>query len=389
MTQAIQTYEAALAPIMPSVLETLTSNMDRTRFAQCMYLALSANPQALMPCVKNGSFQRAMTKAAAVGIYPDSVHAAIVPYGSEATFIPMYRGLIAKAVEGGVVADVTARVVYDGDKFRYAWGLANVLEHEPASGTKQGRPITHAYAIARFKDGRAPMFEVMSQDEIMAIKARARAQKGPWQTDYAEMARKTVTKRLCKYLPGLPIELQQAITDDDLDIATAEVIDEGKPKRPSNVAELVASLEAPGEPQDEPEAVRTMTMAEAQKLQATASQEAQGQGDEDAPWATGEELRPEDLPEFESRLPFGLRPGPWADWHHLTPWKGLLAGVSPAQAILGSLGGKRHKGLQNVLDFAGLHFDPVKDPNGFPMQAIYADYCLAFMLEKWAKEQRP
>ncbi len=40
------------------------------------------------------------------------------------------------------------------------------------------------------------------QKEVDAIRARSRAGKsGPWVSDYEEMARKTVVRRLCKYLP--------------------------------------------------------------------------------------------------------------------------------------------------------------------------------------------
>jgi len=42
---------------------------------------------------------------------------------------------------------------------------------------------------------------VMDLDQINAIRNRNGTRNGPWATDFAEMARKTVVRRLCKSLP--------------------------------------------------------------------------------------------------------------------------------------------------------------------------------------------
>jgi len=93
-----------------------------------------------------------------------------------------------------------------------------------------------AYGAAKFKDGEGH-FEVMYKADIEAIRTRSRAKDdGPWITDYDEMARKTVIRRLCKYLPMNP-EYQNLVTRDeyheagvlgqyiDVDPATGEVIE--------------------------------------------------------------------------------------------------------------------------------------------------------------------
>jgi recombination protein RecT len=61
---------------------------------------------------------------------------------------------------------------------------------------------THVYAVFKTKDGGFG-FEVMSMEDV-----RAHAQKysksfgsGPWQTNFEEMAKKTVLKRTLKYAP--------------------------------------------------------------------------------------------------------------------------------------------------------------------------------------------
>ena len=46
------------------------------------------------------------------------------------------------------------------------------------------------------------LFEWMAKEDVDAIRNRARAGGGgPWATDWAEMARKTVLRRAAKYLP--------------------------------------------------------------------------------------------------------------------------------------------------------------------------------------------
>jgi recombination protein RecT len=57
--------------------------------------------------------------------------------------------------------------------------------------------------------------EVMTMDEVLAIKSRSRSgNSGPWQTDFNEMAKKTVFRRVSKWLPLSP-ELVDAMQKDD------------------------------------------------------------------------------------------------------------------------------------------------------------------------------
>ena len=82
----------------------------------------------------------------------------------------------------------------------------------------------------------------MSKDEVDAVRKRSRAaNNGPWVTDYGEMAKKTVFKRLSKWLPVTP-ELQEAIAKDDEEyqqaqdfrregrVTAADLLKKGKPE---------------------------------------------------------------------------------------------------------------------------------------------------------------
>src|SRR5690606_21449268 len=100
----------------------------------------------------------------------------------------------------------------EGDEFVYEYGLRPQLVHRP-DPTGQGE-MTHVYAIAWLRDA-DPIFEVMTREEVERIRKRSKAaDNGPWVTDYEAMARKTVVKRLCKYLPLSP-EAEAAIEADN------------------------------------------------------------------------------------------------------------------------------------------------------------------------------
>ena len=69
--------------------------------------------------------------------------------------------------------------------------------------------------IFRYKDG-SYSFDYMSRDDIDKIRARSKsAESGPWVTDYAEMAKKTVIRRHIKLAP-LSVEMAKAAATESL-----------------------------------------------------------------------------------------------------------------------------------------------------------------------------
>ena len=80
------------------------------------------------------------------------------------------------------------------------------------------------YAVAHLKDG-GVQAEVMTLADINAIRKRSRSgDSGPWVTDFGEMARKTVIKRLCKSLP-ISVELATALEADSASALSADIPD--------------------------------------------------------------------------------------------------------------------------------------------------------------------
>jgi recombination protein RecT len=152
------------------------------------------------------SIAKCLLDCAALGLLPDGTlgTAYLVPYKSTCTLIIGYRGLIELARRSGQLSSIEAHVVRDGDEFHCEFGLHPVLKHSPSMNGGEERKVTAVYAIARFKDG-AHHAEVMTRSEVDAIRSRSKAgSNSPWASDYAEMAKKTVVRRMMKYLPLSP-----------------------------------------------------------------------------------------------------------------------------------------------------------------------------------------
>ncbi len=79
---------------------------------------------------------------------------------------------------------------------------------------ERGEP-THVYAIFHTKAG-GYGFEVASMDSIRlhAQRCSKSFENGPWQTNFEEMAKKTVLKRVLKYAP-LKSEFTGALVQDE------------------------------------------------------------------------------------------------------------------------------------------------------------------------------
>lgn len=168
------------------------------------------------------SFMGSIMQCAQLGLEPGSAlgHAYLLPFGSgkasdgkaNCQLIIGYRGMIDLARRSGQIISLTARSVHANDDFHYEYGLEETLRHVPANGERGA--LTHVYAVAKLKGG-GIQFEVMSRADVDVVKKQSKAgTNGPWVSHYDEMAKKTVIRRLFKYLP-VSIEMQTAVSLDE------------------------------------------------------------------------------------------------------------------------------------------------------------------------------
>lgn len=241
-------FKAALPP----------SVMDVDRFTRIALTDFRSTP-ALANCDAK-SFLGALMMCAQLGLEPGKGlgHAYIIPYNSknglQATFILGYRGMIDLARRSGQIVSISAHEVYENDFFEYEYGLNEKLTHKPANGERGS--LTHVYAIARLVGGGYQM-DVMSKFDVDTIRKRSKSgQYGPWVTDYAEMAKKTVIRRMFKYLP-ISIEnstrlVERAIIADEaadrgdqesyFDVEFEDIDQENKSPKESTTEEVIKNI---------------------------------------------------------------------------------------------------------------------------------------------------
>ena len=127
-------------------------------------------------------------------------------------FIIGYKGLIDLARRSGQIKEIAAHPIFERDKFQVRYGFESTLEHTPNFADRGQLIGFYAYAITT--DG-GRYCDVMTLAEVNAIRERSKSKdNGPWVTDYEQMGRKTVLRRLCKFLP-MSIEVADAIGQDD------------------------------------------------------------------------------------------------------------------------------------------------------------------------------
>ena len=200
--------------MIPQFARVLPTHLPAERLARTIEGAISADPKLLE--VNRNSLWKACMSAAVFGLEVDGRQSCIVRFGKSAQWIPMVSGLISLAYNSGFLLE--GHVVREKDTFDYSHGLENKLIHKPAM--RQGRgnenPIIAAYALARPLAGGPALFEVMEMEDIIAIRDRSSGYKAakkwgkatPWETDFAQMARKTPVRQLANHLPW---QVQKAV----------------------------------------------------------------------------------------------------------------------------------------------------------------------------------
>lgn len=212
--KTIQDYVKVMEP---AIKKALPSVLTPERFSRMVLSAVSTTPK-LAECTPQ-SFLGAMMTAAQLGVEPNTPlgQAYLIPYKNKGVmtcqFQLGYKGMIDLAYRSGQVSIIQAQTVYENDEFTYELGLNPRLEHRPAKSGR-GNPVYY-YAIFRTKDG-GYGFEVMSMDDVVShAKRYSKAyHSGPWQTNFDEMAKKTVLKRCLKYAP-LKSDFVRAVAQDE------------------------------------------------------------------------------------------------------------------------------------------------------------------------------
>lgn len=190
-------FEDLLPPWMPA-----------ERFIAGAKMAVSLQPD-LLQCTPE-SLVLALYKAAKAGIDVSGGflgHGALVKYGNEATFQPMYRGLVALAVVTGTVQDMTPVLVHEKDHFVPHEGDEGRIEHVPYVIRKKGETrgeVIAAYTRVLLPSGAKVCKGLLYLDDLARIEASVKAKNSPWNGPHrVEMQKKSTVKNAFKTL-GTP-----------------------------------------------------------------------------------------------------------------------------------------------------------------------------------------
>lgn len=205
----------------------LPKTLSIDRLLKVAQIAATTTP-ALAEC-DVPSLVGAIGQCAQMGLEPNTVlgHAYLVPFnvkrkdtrGNErwvksVQVVIGYKGLIDLARRSGQIVSIAAHEVCEADHFELVYGLDEKLNHTPAMGDRGN--VVGFYAVAKLTGG-GHAFEFMSLHQVREI-AKATQSKGaygPWKDHFIEMGRKTVIRRLAKYLP-LSVEFQTAAALDGM-----------------------------------------------------------------------------------------------------------------------------------------------------------------------------
>lgn len=226
-----ESQKGVLAAVLPK-------HVNADRMLKIALGAMRTTPK-LMQCTTESLFG-AIVQCSQLGLEPNTPlgHAYLIPFEkkrkqgnqwvvekTETQIVLGYKGLIDLARRSGQVISISAHEVCRNDKFDYAYGLNERLEHVPASGDRG--EVVFFYAVAKLVGG-GHAFEVMTRSDVEKIRNESQnfkfAQdkaKTVWGQHFVEMGRKTVLRRLFKYLP-VSIELATAAALDGKNSAGEE-----------------------------------------------------------------------------------------------------------------------------------------------------------------------
>lgn len=208
-------FPALLEAYKPQIAAALPKHLNADRMARIALTCYRMTPK-LADCDPLSVFA-AVIQAAQLGLEPGlNGRAYIIPYGSNATFVPGWKGMVELANRSGR-AWIHSGVIYKDQKYEFLDGSGRELRILNESELDSPEDITHAYAIGRVKGMEEwPYIELWRTSKIERHRDRYnKVGKRHYSFENWEMyCRKVVVLQVLKYLPSTP-ELEAAIILND------------------------------------------------------------------------------------------------------------------------------------------------------------------------------
>lgn len=204
----VKALQHLVEQMKPEMARALPRHVTPERMARIILTAVRQTPQLAQ--TDKASFLGCVMSLAQLGLEPNTPlgQAYLIPRKNrkrgtlECTLIIGYQGMLDMARRSGMVDDVYAYAVREGDVFKYSLGTDRKIVHELSEDpARETRPITHVYAVGVLNNGSKP-FVVLTRAQVESRRARsAAAESGPWITDYEAMSLKTGVRALNPWIP--------------------------------------------------------------------------------------------------------------------------------------------------------------------------------------------
>lgn len=243
MTTALTQFTKDLAHHERQFSSVLPSHIPAKKFMRTVVGAVQNNPRILDG--DRQSLYAACQKAAQDGLIIDGREAALVTFKSQVQYMPMVAGILKKLRNSGQLSTITAQTVHANDAFKYNPAMDDVPNHTPDWFGDRGKMIG-VYAVAKMKDG-GIVVEVMNMEQINKVKSVSRSSgKGPWSEWPEEMAKKSVLRRIAKYLPSsADIDLMFEHDNENFDLNQ-----EPEPEKPAGQVKANEAIKAAMQDED-------------------------------------------------------------------------------------------------------------------------------------------
>lgn len=277
--------EQAMQPKPPSVPQLLNNTLDQSgfkkrfdellgkrapQFVSSLASLISSTP-AVLSIFSNDPVQviQAALKAAAydLPIEPSLGYAYILPFGSTATFVLGYKGMVQLALRTGLYMRLNAVDVREGELVSYDRLTEDVeFAWEVDNAKRATLPVIGYVAFYRLKNGMEKTL-YMTKAEITAhemANRKGKYQNPVWKNHFDEMAKKTVLRRLLSkwgimsinYLEASPSDQQvmKNMAEGNLDDDDTPVTIENAPNGPESPSEPQEAIHIPWEQENAPQA---------------------------------------------------------------------------------------------------------------------------------------
>lgn len=189
----------------PQITPELFTRLSVGLLRQNQYLAQAAEANPI-------GFLQALLEAARLGLEPGTKEVALTPFrskerGYDIVCIPQWQGIVKRMLNTGKVRSVHAECVFSNDVFRFSPG--DERPHHEVDWFGDRGDLLGAYAYAVLDDGATSKVAVIGPREAARAKAMSKGSSkpdSPWNTDTAEMWRKTAVRRLEDWVPSSSVD---------------------------------------------------------------------------------------------------------------------------------------------------------------------------------------